>query len=90
MCHSVMLRSAIHYLAACDESSLIAAAFSESTVQIWSWEKGRQMGEFETVHDSGGRRLALAAGGSVCVTGSWSKGLKGVFGPRRSLFVEAT
>lgn len=72
-----MRESAIRHLAACDESSLIAAAFFESRVQIWRWETGRQLGEFETILDFGGRRLVLAAGGSVCVTGSWNHGLAG-------------
>jgi hypothetical protein len=70
-----MRDSAIRHLAACDESSLIAAALFESTVQIWNRDKAQQIGEFETVLDFGGRRLALAAGGSICVTGSWTHGL---------------
>ena len=67
--------SAIRHLAACDESSRIAAALFESTVQIWDWDSGRQIAEFETVLDFGGRRLVLAAAGSLCVTGSWDRGL---------------
>ena len=70
-----MRDSAIRHLAACDESSLIAAAFFESRVQIWNSDKAQLVGEFETVLDFGGRRLVLAAGGSICVTGSWKRGL---------------
>ena len=70
-----MRDSAIRHLAACDESSLVAAAFFESTVQIWNWDKAEQIGELETVLDFGGRRLALTAGGSICITGSWSHGV---------------
>lgn len=70
-----MRDSAIRHLAACDDSSRIAAALFESTVQIWDWDKARQIGEFETILDFGGQRLALAAGGSICITGSWTDGL---------------
>jgi outer membrane protein assembly factor BamB len=72
-----MRGSAIRHLAACDRSPLIAAAFFKSTVQIWSSENSQQIGEFETTLDFGGRRLVLAADGSICVTGSWSAGLAG-------------
>ena len=70
-----MRDAAIRHLAACDESSLVAAALFESTVQIWNRDKAQQIGEFEMVLDFGGRRRALAAGGSICVTGSWTHGL---------------
>ena len=70
-----MRDSAIRHLAACDGGSLIAAAHFESKVQIWDWHDARQIGELETILDFGGRRLALAAGGSICITGSWTQGL---------------
>jgi hypothetical protein len=70
-----MRDSAIRQIAACDKSSRIAAAFFDSTVQIWCWEKAQQVGEFETVLDFGGRRLVLAAEGSICIAGSWKRGL---------------
>lgn len=70
-----MRDSAIRHLVACDKSSLVAAAFFESTVQIWNWDQSRQVGEFETILDFGGRRLALAADGLICVAASWTRGL---------------
>lgn len=70
-----MRDSAIRHVSVCDERSLIAAALFESTVQIWNWDKAQQIGEFETVLDFGGRRLSLAVGGTICVTGSWGHGL---------------
>jgi WD40 repeat protein len=72
-----MRDSAIRHLAACDKSSLVAAAFFESTVQIWNWDQSRQVGEFETILDFGGRRLTLTAEGSICITASWTRGLCG-------------
>ena len=44
-------------------------------MQIWDWKKAQQIGEFETILDFGGRRLLLASDGSICVTGSWRRGL---------------
>lgn len=70
-----MRDSAIRHLAACDRSSLIAAALFESTVQIWSLDSSQQIAEFETILDFGGQRLVLAADGKICITGSWSAGL---------------
>jgi hypothetical protein len=70
-----MRDSAIRHLVGCDDSPLIAAALFESTVQIWHLEKAEKIGEFETILDFGGQRLALAAAGSICVTGSWTQGL---------------
>jgi|SRR6266849_7172397 len=70
-----MRDTAIRHLAVSDESSLLAAALFESTVQIWDWKKAQQIGEFETILDFGGRRLLLASDGSICVAGSWRRGL---------------
>lgn len=70
-----MRDSAIRHVVTCDESSLIAVALFESTVQTWDWDKAQQIGEFPTVLDFGGRRLVLAAEGSICITGSWTKGM---------------
>lgn len=79
-----MRDSAIHQLVACDTGSLIAAALSESTVQIWNWGQSQQVGEFETIFDSGGRRLALAAEGSICIAASWTRGLAAYSVPKGS------
>lgn len=72
-----MRHSEIRHLAACDEVSLVLAAFLESKVQVWSWETTRQLGAISTVLDLGGRRLAIAPAGNICVAGSWRKGLTG-------------
>jgi hypothetical protein len=69
-----MHHTAIRHLAAC-EGPLLAAALFESTVQIWNWVEACKIGEFETILDFGGRRLALATNGSICITGSWTRGL---------------
>jgi hypothetical protein len=70
-----MRDSVIRHLAICDESPIIAAAFFESVVQIWSWKTGQKLGEFESILDFGGSRLALSRTGKFCITGSWRKGL---------------
>lgn len=70
-----MYDSAIRHLYGSDDTPLVAAAFFESVVQIWSVEDGQKLGEFPTVLDFGGRRLALADGGNLCVAASWDRGL---------------
>lgn len=67
--------SAIRHLAASDVPSIVAAALFRRTVQIWSLETQSQLGEFESVLDFGGRRLALAQDGTICIAGSWTQGL---------------
>src|SRR6185437_4208152 len=68
-----MQSSAIRHLAIADESQIVAAAFFEKTVQIWSWKSGQLLGEFQTVMDAYGRRLALTPDGRVCIAGAWGK-----------------
>ena len=68
-----MRASAIRHLAITDKSPIVAAALFEKTVQIWSWKTGRQLGEFETMLDFGGTRLALTPDGSACIVGGWSQ-----------------
>jgi hypothetical protein len=68
-----MRDSAIRHLAITDDSSIVAAALFEKTVQIWSWKTGQQLGEFQTVLDFGGRRLALTPDGSICIVGAWGQ-----------------
>ena len=68
-----MRHSAIRHLAVSDESEIIAAALFEKTVQIWSWKTGQQIGEFQTMLDFGGRRLALSPDGTRCIVGPWSR-----------------
>jgi hypothetical protein len=86
--------SAIRHLSGCDDSFLVAAAFFDSVVQVWNCENGEKVGEFETVLDFGGRRLALTNAGNICVAASWQGGLAGYSVPRgillwhRSEFVE--
>jgi len=75
-----MLDSAIRHLAITDECSIVAAALFEKTVQIWSWKTGRQLGEFQTMLDFGGRRLALTPDGSTCIVGSWGQRGRGARG----------
>jgi hypothetical protein len=68
-----MRDSAIRHLVITDEFSILAAALFEKTVQIWSWETGQQLGEFETMLDFGGRRLALTPDGETCIVGAYGQ-----------------
>jgi hypothetical protein len=68
-----MQDSAIQHLAITDESSIVAAALFEKTVQIWSWKTGQQLGEFQTMLDFGGRRLALTPDGSKGIVGAYGQ-----------------
>jgi hypothetical protein len=68
-----MRGSAIRHLAITDRSAIVAAAYFEKTVQIWSWKTGEQLGEFETALDFGGRRIALAPDGRACLIGSFGR-----------------
>ena len=80
-----MRGSAIRHLAVCDDSPNIAAAVFESTVQIWCSDDAQQIGEFRTTLDFGGKRLALAADGRICITGSWNAGLAAYLVPTGAL-----
>jgi hypothetical protein len=75
-----MRDSAIRHLAVTDKSSIVAAALFEKTVQIWSWETGQQLGEFQTMLDFGGRRLALTPDGNACIVGAWGQQGRGARG----------
>lgn len=75
-----MRDSAIRHLAITDESSIVAAGLFEKTVQIWSWKTGKQLGEFETMLDFGGKRLALTPDGSSCVVGAYGQRGRGARG----------
>ena len=68
-----MRGSSIRHLAVTDESSIVAAALIEKTVQIWCWKTGQQLGEFQSMLDFGGRRLALTPDGAVCIVGAWGQ-----------------
>ena len=46
-------------------------------VQVWNWETGERLDVFDSVFESGGRRLALDPGGSVCAAADWKKGKQG-------------
>ena len=70
-----MTRSAIRHLAILDDPAILAAAYFEKTVQIWSWNTREQIGEFKSILDFGGRRLALTPDGRKCIVGSFSRGL---------------
>ena len=68
-----MLASSIRHLAITDECPVVAAALFEKRVQIWSWKTGKQLGEFQTMLDFGGKRLALTPDGAVCIVGAWGQ-----------------
>src|ERR1017187_8983145 len=75
-----MRGSAIRHLAITDQLSIVAAAMFSNTVQIRSWETAEQLGEFETMLDFGGSRLALTPDGSICVVGAWGQPGRGARG----------
>jgi WD40 repeat protein len=64
-----MLASAIREFATSTKSALVAAAFFESTVQVWDLKSQTQTCEFPTLFSSGARNLALAADGRMLVAG---------------------
>lgn len=68
-----MQASAIRHLAVSNDAAIIAAACFEKTVQIWSGQTGQQIGEFNTLLDFGGQRLALTPDGTTCIAGAWGK-----------------
>jgi len=68
-----MRASSIRHLSITDTSSIVAAALYEKTVQIWLWKTGQQLGEFQTMLDFGGRRLALTPDGRTCIVGAWGQ-----------------
>jgi len=70
-----MRGSAIRHLAITDDSAVVAAAFFEKRVQIWSWKTKQQLGEFETKLDFGGERLALTPDGRICIAASFHRRL---------------
>ena len=70
-----MQRSAIRELAVSEESGLLAAAFFDKRVQIWSWKTGKLLGDFETVYSFGLESLLLTTDGSICIATGWGRGL---------------
>jgi hypothetical protein len=72
-----MRGSAIRTLIAAGRAPIIAAALFERTVQIWDWNLGERIAEFDTVFEHGGHRLALNPKGDCCVAASWKKGKRG-------------
>jgi hypothetical protein len=72
-----MRASAIHELASASKSSLVAAAMSDGTVQVWDLGPGKKIGEMGTVFCAGGHRLALSPTGGRCVVANWNKGGRG-------------
>ena len=72
-----MRKSAIQQLAVSCDSTRLAAACLERTVQVWDLTTREQIKEFETVFYFGGNRLAIDAVGQRCVTAGWNKGKRG-------------
>ncbi|MBI2909207.1 MAG: hypothetical protein HYX92_16300 [Chloroflexi bacterium] len=63
--------SAIRHLAPSLDGDLIAAALFEHTVSIWSLETGKRISEFDTILDSGDRRLAFSEANSLCLAAAY-------------------
>lgn len=67
---TIMIRSsAIRELAASENATSIAAAYFESTVQIWDWKTQKDVCEFSTLFCAGAKNLALAPDGEILATG---------------------
>lgn len=64
-----MIRTAIFELAAARNSPLIAAAFDETTVELWDVRSRKKTGEVRTRFASGAENLALSPDGRMLVTG---------------------
>jgi hypothetical protein len=64
-----MIGSNIHEIAASKNSTLIAAAFAEKTVQVWDLKSQKATCEFAAVFLMGARNLALAPDAETLVTG---------------------
>jgi WD40 repeat protein len=64
-----MIGSDISEIAASKNSTLIAAAFGEKTVQVWNLKSQAVICEFPTVFCMGARNLALAPDAGMLVTG---------------------
>jgi hypothetical protein len=80
-----MQGSAIRELALSEESGLLAAAFFDKRIQIWSWKTGELLGDFKTVYSFGGHRLLLTADGSICIAAGWGRGLAAYSAPDGTL-----
>ena len=66
--------SRVQMLASAANAPIVAAALDDRIVQIWGLNTGKQIAEFNTVFEGGGRRLALNPTGGICVAASWKKG----------------
>jgi outer membrane protein assembly factor BamB len=75
-----MKNSAIRHLAVSRLTTKLAAAFFESTVQIWNLSTLEKLAEFETALSFGGCRLALDPSGELCAAASWVGGKRGGVG----------
>jgi len=71
-----MRDSAIRSLTAARETSVIAAATFQGTVQIWNWQAGERVSEFDTVTD-GHTHLSLSPDGNYLVAANWRAGKRG-------------
>jgi hypothetical protein len=69
-----MRDSAIRTVVVASRAPVAVAASVEHLVQVWNWNSGERLSEFETVFEHGGHRLAINPTGSCCVAASWRKG----------------
>jgi WD40 repeat protein len=72
-----MRGSAIRELVAAQNAPRVAAAFNQHTIQIWDLHAAELLSQFDTVFDSGGRRVTLNPTGDLCVAAAWKKGRSG-------------
>lgn len=67
----MIIGSAIFDLATSDRRDVFLATLFENTVYTWSIATGKKIAEFNTIMDTGGRRLALANSKDVFVAGAY-------------------
>jgi hypothetical protein len=69
-----MKAPAVHSLSVAGRAPIVAVGLVTRGIEIWNWETGEKVSEFDSVFRNGGRRLAIDPAGEFCVAASWKKG----------------
>jgi WD40 repeat protein len=68
-----MIGSSIRQMAASYSSNIVAAGEFEKTVHVYDVVGGRELCQFDTGLDFGGRRLAVSDDGRLCAAGAYNR-----------------
>jgi len=68
-----MARPLVRFLTSSRDGDFLAAAHFHHAVQIWDFRRKRRVAVLETVFESGGRRLAIAGDGGLCVAAGYDE-----------------